>query len=345
MKNSLARINQMKYILLVFCFVFTVKLSAGQVVPLSYNTRWTTQSLNSSQSMPCGGGDIGLNVWVENGELLAYVAKSGSFNEENALLKAGRIRLKFSPNPFAGKAFEQELHLHEGHITVKGENNGVRAEVKIWADVFQPVAHFEVSASSKITVEATYENWRFRDRVLKPRENWGNSYKWAAPKNNTYKKDSITFSGNHVVFYHQNAEQTIFDITVAQQGLDEVKTLLYNPLKNLVSGGIFSGNNSKIKGTGSGNYANTDFRSWVLVSRSPARNHSFQLVLYNAQVTMIDVWRRALDSISKNLNRSSPGQNRVELTQRSWAPPEGTPFLIVTWLTRIAPLCAPSVIL
>ena len=40
--------------------------------------------------MPCGGGDIGMNVWVENGELLIYVARSGSFNEDNALMKAGQ---------------------------------------------------------------------------------------------------------------------------------------------------------------------------------------------------------------------------------------------------------------
>ena len=35
--------------------------------------------------MPCGGGDIGLNVWVENNELLFYMAKSGTFDENNRL--------------------------------------------------------------------------------------------------------------------------------------------------------------------------------------------------------------------------------------------------------------------
>jgi hypothetical protein len=41
-----------------------------------YNVVWNTQSQNSSESMPCGGGDIGLNVWVENGNVLFYIAKS-----------------------------------------------------------------------------------------------------------------------------------------------------------------------------------------------------------------------------------------------------------------------------
>ncbi len=48
---------------------------------------WTTQSRNSSESMPCGGGDIGLNVWTENHEILFYLSRSGTFDENNTLLK------------------------------------------------------------------------------------------------------------------------------------------------------------------------------------------------------------------------------------------------------------------
>ena len=39
-----------------------------------YNVVWTSQSLNSSESMPCGGHDIGMNVWVEKGEFLFYLS-------------------------------------------------------------------------------------------------------------------------------------------------------------------------------------------------------------------------------------------------------------------------------
>lgn len=48
---------------------------------------WTTPSQNASELMPCGGGDVGMNVWVENGDVLLYVAKSGAFDENNTLLK------------------------------------------------------------------------------------------------------------------------------------------------------------------------------------------------------------------------------------------------------------------
>ena len=65
------------------------------------NLVWTSQSKNSGESMPCGGGDIGLNVWVENGELFFYASRSGTFDEHNTLLKMGRVRMKFTPNPYS----------------------------------------------------------------------------------------------------------------------------------------------------------------------------------------------------------------------------------------------------
>ncbi|GAC1428021.1 MAG: hypothetical protein NVSMB7_04920 [Chitinophagaceae bacterium] len=54
----------------------------------NYNVSWTSQSENSSGSMPCGGGDIGLNVWVEKGDILFYMSESGMFDENNQMLKA-----------------------------------------------------------------------------------------------------------------------------------------------------------------------------------------------------------------------------------------------------------------
>ncbi len=33
-----------------------------------YNVVWTSQSKDASESMPVGGHDIGLNVWVEEGD-------------------------------------------------------------------------------------------------------------------------------------------------------------------------------------------------------------------------------------------------------------------------------------
>lgn len=263
----------------------------------SYNIIWTSQSQNTSGSMPCGGGDIGMNVWVEKGELFIYVARSGSFDENNALLKTGRVRINLSPNPFAGNSFKQELHLQEGYVTAAGENNGIKATVRIWTEVLNPVIHININSNKPVSAEATYESWRYQDRVLKARENFANSWKWAAPKNNICKKDVIDFSKNGILFYHHNQEQTIFDATVAQQKLEAVKDQLYNPLRKLAFGGYFEGKNFLPAGTYDGNYTDTDFRGWRLKSKSTTKNHSLVMYLHTAQVETINTWKQSLDSL------------------------------------------------
>ncbi len=264
------------YLLLLFT---ATACAATAQIPASYNVAWTTQSNNASESMPCGGGDIGMNVWVQDGDILVYATRSGSLNEDNNLMKAGRLRIKCSPNPFDGKIFKQELHLQEGYITIDGENNGVKATVKIWVDVFNPVAHFEISAGKKINVEAAYESWRYQDRLITRRENFSNSWKWAPPADKKYTKDEISFSNDAVLFYHNNGERSIFDTTVSQQGMDGVKDQLYNPLKNLTWGGLFRGDHFTAAGTAAGIYEQTDFKAWKLKSREAAKQHKLEWIL------------------------------------------------------------------
>ncbi|NIG55353.1 DUF5703 domain-containing protein [Chitinophaga sp. Cy-1792] len=262
-----------------------------------YDITWNTPSENAAASMPCGGGDIGMNIWVEKNDLMVYVARSGSFDENNGMLKSGRLRIRLSPNPFAGKVFQQQLHLREGYVTVTGISNGVRASVKIWADVMQPVAHFEVNTDKPVAVTAAYESWRYQDRIVAPRENFGNSWKWAAPKNNIIRKDSISFTTNGVRFCHHNTATTIFDATVAQQGMDAVKDSLYNPLAYLAAGGCFYGKNFVPSGTYDGVYANTDFRGWKLSSRKPATSHQLTLALATLQTKDIRRWEQQLAAL------------------------------------------------
>ena len=46
--------------------------------------------------MPGGGGDIGMNIWVEKGDIMFYVSRSGTFDENNCLLKQGRIPVSYT---------------------------------------------------------------------------------------------------------------------------------------------------------------------------------------------------------------------------------------------------------
>ena len=299
-------------------FVLLAAPCGAQTAAVNYDITWNSQSKNASESMPCGGGDMGMNVWVENGDLLVYVAKSGSLNEDNALMKAGRIRISLLPNPFDGKIFKQQLHLNEGYVTVEGENNGVRATVKIWADVFHPVAHIDIAASKKVAVTAAYESWRYRDRIITARENFSNSWKWAAPKNNVYKKDNIDFDGDNILFYHRNTTPTIFDATVTQQGMDAVKDQLYNPLQNLTFGGSFGGKNFIPAGTDTGMYVNTDYKAWKLQSKTASKEQSLYLLLFNAQTNSVQDWKQSLYAVQRMADDKNAWAPSQQWWQQFW---------------------------
>lgn len=309
----------MKYLFNLFLLLASFTNAIAQVNWSAYDVVWDSPSRNASESMPCGGGDIGMNVWVENGDLLVYVARSGNLDEHNTLLKTGRLRIQLSPNPFTGKVFKQQLHLQQGYVTVEGEGNGIKASVRIWADVLRPVAHFEISSNKKVQVAAAYESWRYQDRVVKARENFANSWKWGAPKNNVYKSDRITFEDNAVLFYHHNGAYTIFDTTVAQQGMQSVKDQLYNPLKHLAFGGMLTGKNFIPAGNDTGTYVNTDYKSWKLSSKSAASKHALQLYLHNQQTSDIAAWKNALlASIQTAMADKMAWQKSLEWWQQFW---------------------------
>jgi hypothetical protein len=284
-----------------FCFLLlfpAVRVGFSQPVELaSNNLVWKSQSRNSGESMPCGGGDIGLNVWVENGDLFFYISKSGSFDENNAMLKAGRVRIQCSPNPFEGGSFRQELVLHDGHVVINASANGIKFTGKIWVDVFRPVIHADIATSKPVTATVTYESWRYHDYISKGIENRTNSWKPFYKGEVTTYADSMRFENNAVLFYHQNRDYSIFDTTVAIEGLANIKDQLYNPLKQLVFGGSLRGKNMHAMDVVDGKYANTPFKGYRLQSNRAAKQHSIEVVLHNSDYASIDNWKKNLHAI------------------------------------------------
>jgi len=294
-----------------------IGVSSAQTSDLSrYNVIWKSQSQNSSESMPCGGGDIGLNVWVEKGEILFYLCRSGAFDENNVFPKLGRVRLKLTPNPFDGGEFHQELKLKEGYVEISGMKEGKSSTVKIWVDVFRPVVHVETESNQPVTVEATYENWRINDlEWTNPRMTNASLGFRDAPMNAVIRKDSIGFEANEVLFYHRNRDESLFDITVHQQGLDSVKNQLWNPLKNLTFGGMMVGENMKHAGTTSGKYADTEFKGWKLKSVRPSKKIYLKVYLHVENVLSTDAWKEGLAKIEKE---ASSTQKTAQIKTRQW---------------------------
>jgi hypothetical protein len=306
------------FMMLSFCF--SAKTQPTEIDQC--NVAWASQSKNSGESMPCGGGDIGLNVWVENDEIFCYMAKSGTFDENNGVLKLGRIRIKLSPNPFEGKTFTQELVLKDGHVKIIGTNGDLSSEVNFWVDVFRPVINVDIKSNKSVVATAAYESWRYRDRLSNGRENNANSYKWAPPMQVVTFKDSISFVGNDVLFFHRNKNTpSAFDITVHQQGLENVKNQLFNPLENLTFGGLMRGKNMRPFKVDTGKYVDTDFAAWQLQSKKASRQNQLSVYLHTEQSASLESWQNNLQKVIQEaaVNSKNAWQKTKEWWQQYWA--------------------------
>ena len=277
------------------------------------NVVWNTPSRNSSESMPCGGGDTGMNIWVEDGDVLFYVSRSGTFDENNCQLKQGRFRLRLSPNPFKDATdFRQELKLKDGYVEIEAGGT----QIQFWADVFHPVIHVEIANAQPLQTEVSYENWRYQERLIRKGEGQQCSYKWAPPKGTITSadfvspKENVSGRKNRLLFYHRNPEQTVFDVVVAQQGMDVVKSQMMNPLKNLTFGGTLFGENLEFTGITDDIYAGTDYRAWNFRSSKAARKEQFCIVLHTDQTETVAQWEQGMQAA---LQRIAPkGRNSVK---------------------------------
>ena len=300
------KLKYIKYILL-----FTTFLVKAQIPVLdNYNQIWTTQSANSSESMPLGGGDIGMNVWVEKGDLYFYFSRSGTFDEHNTLLKLGRVKVSLSPNPFTGEeGFRQELKLKDGCILI-GQND---VKIKLWVDVFKPIIHLDLESENPLKMTASYESWRYKNLDSKGKANNANSYKWAPQGDIVTYKDSIAFENNGIKFYHRNREQTVFDVAVKQQKLESVKDQMMNPIANLTFGGFMVGENLKPDGTYLGKYQETDCKGFNLSSIKPSKKHSLEIYLNTSQ-SDFSTWNNGLkNQISEYKTKGKQAEKNTQI--------------------------------
>lgn len=267
-------------------FILLIFLWASNLFAMPSDYTWYSPGQRSSESMPVGGGGIGMNVWMDGGDIVFFLCEGGSFDENNTLLKSGKFRLKLSPVIIGNDSvFRQTLHLSDGYLSITDGS----ITVNIWADVAKPVAHVEVSSSQPVTAELQYESWRSTPRLLDKREAQQCSYKWAIPKGTATTPDFIEKLQRRTYFYHRNPENTVFDITVHQQGLDSVAQQMYNPIAGLVSGGV------------------------LISEKRHDKQHHFLIALANKQ-SSVEEWRKELNATLKKVDNE---RDRVG-TRRWW---------------------------
>jgi hypothetical protein len=239
--------------LLIFVWVLSFIVSAQD--PLAkYNVTWDSPSEDKHGSMPIGNGDIGANVWVEEGgDLLFYIGKTDSYSENARLLKLGKLRVRFSPNPFGkGCTFKQELDMRNGTISIKSSNHLTRCSVELqfWIDANNPVIRISGNLSEQTTVDVALEHWRterteasvadrsFSGLLDRDSENRGFAYPVFIEPDTVVKGRK-----NSIVWYHRNkvGEHSIWEKTLRVQGLEGFVAKSADPLRDLTFGALVEG--------------------------------------------------------------------------------------------------------
>lgn len=285
-----------------------------------YNITWSKPSVNSSQSMPLGGGDIGCNVWVESGDLLFYIQRSGCFSENGEYLKLGRMRVHLSPNPFSDDCkFNQTLHLKDGTMTVSGRNgSGISVKIKMWVDIFTHSVHLILSSSQPVEAEVFYENWRTEDRELTDnnRGRFGCFSLEGYPGKVIKHKDDISFWENGILFYHRNPKNTLSpDVMIEQQGLSSYKDEITNGNSCLTFGGYVCGTNLKKGICVRGDYCQTPYTAWSLQSNKPSKEYHIQIVTHIKQAPALEDWKVGL---KRQIDRSEKEQGNIARNGNWW---------------------------
>ena len=275
-----------------------------------YTIEWDSQSSSSAGSMPLGGGELGLNVWAENADVLFYIGSPDSFDEDAILRKLGRIRLTFTPNPFA-KGFKQSLDLRRSTITIEGVGESdQRFTLELWVDAFKPVIHVRSLSGAAVDCVAAYETW--------------------VPQ---VKADAIGDGDLQWYYRHDPARDRRAGLIKAQK-LEALADLVPDPSTNLTFGGRLTGPGLVAAGEGQGEYVGTPYRSWKVRTHEPVTELDLRVVVRIAQDKTIEDWESQLARLRDTTADSIKADREATLEwwRKFWArshivvkPPAGTP--------------------
>lgn len=131
------------------------------------NVVWDSPSKDVHDTMPLGNGDISAHVWVQNGDLLVLIEKTDAWDENDINCKLARVRVKFSPNPFApGPPFCPELRLQQGEIIIKAGKLDEEVSPRLWVDANQPVIRIQSTSANPFSQQVALQTWRNQKSVL-----------------------------------------------------------------------------------------------------------------------------------------------------------------------------------
>lgn len=258
-----------------------------------YNVLWTSQSKDSSESMPLGGHDAGCNVWVQDNSLFLYLSQSGTFDENGTMLKLGRLRLTpvtADGAPLLAERFSQELDLPSGSIQITGKDT----QIHLWVDVTNSDLHIEYKSENPSVLHLSYDCWRWRDRAVTQDErgqcrNLANLGETIPLEPVITRKDTVSAEDGRLIFFHRNDDQAlIFDPVLRQQSMQNTN-VFPNPLRGRISGGCLFAPDFAFSGCFDGFMDNCDQKEYHYTSRELTASHLI-LSMETGQYTDFDDW-------------------------------------------------------
>lgn len=271
------------------------------------NVIWDSPSKGSEGSMPLGSGDIGLNVWVEEGgDLMFYISKTDAFSGIGRLLKLGRIRVKLTPNPFLnGQKFKQELDLKNGEILITAGNTPTK--IRLWVDANNPVIRLDAESKKKFAIETKLELWRNKKTYLDKNDHsvrglTGQKEKEYYPL--LVEPDVILpHTDNSISWYHKNGI-SCYPVTLSNQHLSEFLPKYKDPLINRTFGATMLGDK----------FEATDNKT--LVSKKKDNKFSISIYPLTAQTETVSNWQQ---QVKENISNDEKLDKQLALQKhREW---------------------------
>jgi alpha-L-fucosidase 2 len=215
-------------------------MSGGAERIRSNDVVWHSLGTDENDSMPIGNGSLGANVWTEaNGDLVVLVSSPDAWTEMGKLVKLGRVRIRLTPNPFAGSGdFSQVLHLEDGSIEIqRGENTA-----RIWIDANHPALHVEEHTDNPATMQVSLETWRKNETLHEGSAEKAGMNELASDDYPVdFEADTVLAAEAHsIAWYHFN-EKSIYPTTLEQEHLTSLIGKYPDPLLHRCFGALITG--------------------------------------------------------------------------------------------------------
>ena len=253
-----------------------------------YNVVWHGSGACGLDSMPVGGGNIGLNVWTQDGDVLFYIGSPDSLTEGRLtdslygekphgemLTKLARVRVRLTPHE-EDAPVTQELELETNTVRVDfARAGGGRVSLRLRADVHQPVVHVDGTATCPVGVKF----------VLELDAAWGMTF--------AIRRGGLLWS-RRLPRVSSYREKLIHDF-----GLEAIRDAVPDTLGGLTCGGLLVAPGCHPAGTGEDLHEGRPFASAALESAAPVTAFQMRAVLRIAQDPTPDDWRTAVLDLSE----------------------------------------------